>query len=688
MQSGRFWHVAGVVFAVWMSVAVGRAQDAGTTEDLTVLVARIQAAYASPGGLKIDAWRRKMSSFGGGFAGFGGNGGPQLSSESVLRCEITRRLPGDEWRVIFQEMSRAGGSWGDGRTYVFDRAGSSRAGVTVLNRSTKTPLRIPLPPEIFQQELTDRVGFAWNGDPVVGSQLRLDRFVVGSPSAASPAPTLWGLSGLVRDGEGPAEPAGVVRLKGRGDRRDVVYLWVEEETGLITRQVTLDGGSREFSETLYRNATRLPSEAELSFTGAWPAEGLAQSRAVPKFTPFEDLVAMADQASSVERRVAGPRTEPPVVRPSEPPPPATPDTAATPTSPTAPAVVAAEKSAAPAATSADAGQRLSAEQMEAIVLIEGDAGVGTGFVARLRDRYFVVTNLHVVGGHQSVKVKTIRGKILPVGGFFGARGRDIAILRIEGDYQGPSLKLAEDVFASVKIGDQVTVVGNRRGGGVATQVSGSVQGVGPDRLEVDAQFQPGNSGSPIVHLASGEVIGVASYSQTRELDELDGEAAGPRKAGRDEPMKKTEQRWFGFRADGALEWQAIDLAVWRTQARQIEEFANDSRAIYHLMQGNFEWSQDRPRLRALVERFDSRFTRTGGAGIGAAQEVQEFFRSLRAEADLGVKELKSATFYDFFQTCEYWESSVKAQLETRAELVKGIEQATKNSDAFLQKLRH
>jgi serine protease Do len=63
--------------------------------------------------------------------------------------------------------------------------------------------------------------------------------------------------------------------------------------------------------------------------------------------------------------------------------------------------------------------------------------------------------------------------------------------------------MAENPLQTVKINDWVTLVGNRRGGGVATQVSGTVLGIGPEKIEVNAQFQPGNSGSPVLHAQRG-----------------------------------------------------------------------------------------------------------------------------------------------------------------------------------------
>jgi serine protease Do len=283
-------------------------------------------------------------------------------------------------------------------------------------------------------------------------------------------------------------------------------------------------------------------------------------------------------------------------------------------------------------------------------------------------------------------VTTLTGAKIEVGAIHGAIGRDLAILRIEGTPPSAFLTLSADPLQTAKIGDKVAVVGNRRGGGVATQVSGVVQGVGPDKVEVDAQFQPGNSGSPIMHVASGEVIGLAAYSQTRKLDVLDGVAAKSTTSGEDDEPK-IEQRWFGYRIDGVSGWQAIDLARWRQQARRIETFRKDSEALYYALLGRFSRARQSPSVQSVVDRFQQRFERAGSGQVQAAQDVVEYFRNLRALTENGKKDLRDGDYYDYFRSSLYWETSITEQLRARDQIAEYLEQATDNSSAFLLRLR-
>lgn len=332
-------------------------------------------------------------------------------------------------------------------------------------------------------------------------------------------------------------------------------------------------------------------------------------------------------------------------------------------------------------------QSLNADQMAAIVLIEGEGGAGTGFVTKLRDLPFVVTNLHVIGGEEKLRVTTLSGAKIETGPVHGAVGRDLAILRIEGTPPAAWLKLAENPLKTAKIGDKVVVVGNRRGGGVATQVSGLVQGIGPEKIEVDAAFQPGNSGSPIVHVETGEVLGLAAYSHTRRLDALDGPASqGSRPKGGDE--SKTEQRWFGYRIDGVASWEAIDLARWREQSRRIDAFRTDSEALYHALTGNFAKARASAMVGRVVDRFEPRFERADTRQVQTVQDVVEYFRSLRALTETGRKELRDGDYYDYFRSSLYWETSIPEQLRARERMTEYLDRATENSGAFLARLRN
>lgn len=140
-----------------------------------------------------------------------------------------------------------------------------------------------------------------------------------------------------------------------------------------------------------------------------------------------------------------------------------------------------------------------------LAVIEADTKNGSGFLMRIGDRNYLVTNAHVVRGSRRVSATLMDGRVLRLGRAEWAVGRDF--VRWEVDRLLPSFPLEVRV---PDIGELITVLGNSDGKGVVTELHGRIVGVGPREIEVDANFVLGNSGSPVINRA-GRIVGVASY---------------------------------------------------------------------------------------------------------------------------------------------------------------------------------
>ncbi len=144
--------------------------------------------------------------------------------------------------------------------------------------------------------------------------------------------------------------------------------------------------------------------------------------------------------------------------------------------------------------------------MRSLAIINTESSSGSGFVVGMDGKKYLITNQHVLDCMESIKITTLDNvRVLPVG-FEINRNLDLVRLEITNDI--PELAI-QQVLPS--IGDAVTVYGNSAGGGVATEIKGKLKGVGPDLVEVDAEFVEGNSGCPLLN-ADDEVIAVASYA--------------------------------------------------------------------------------------------------------------------------------------------------------------------------------
>jgi serine protease Do len=136
-------------------------------------------------------------------------------------------------------------------------------------------------------------------------------------------------------------------------------------------------------------------------------------------------------------------------------------------------------------------------------------GQGSGFFISA-DGY-AVTNNHVVDSAKSVQVTTDDGKIYSAKVIGTDAKTDLALIKVEGRSDFPSVNLAG---TAPRIGDWVLAVGNPFGlGGTVTagivSARGRDIGAGPydDFIQIDAPVNKGNSGGPSFDV-NGNVIGV------------------------------------------------------------------------------------------------------------------------------------------------------------------------------------
>jgi serine protease Do len=143
-------------------------------------------------------------------------------------------------------------------------------------------------------------------------------------------------------------------------------------------------------------------------------------------------------------------------------------------------------------------------------------GQGSGFI--IDPSGYVVTNNHVVGEADSVRVELADGRDLPAKVVGTDPKTDLALLKIEAGSNLPTVKFGDSDH--LRVGEWVLAMGNPFGlGGTAT--AGIVSALGrqigagsyDDFIQTDASINPGNSGGPLFSTA-GEVVGVntAIYS--------------------------------------------------------------------------------------------------------------------------------------------------------------------------------
>ncbi|MCK5849822.1 MAG: trypsin-like peptidase domain-containing protein [Kiritimatiellae bacterium] len=205
-------------------------------------------------------------------------------------------------------------------------------------------------------------------------------------------------------------------------------------------------------------------------------------------------------------------------------------------------------------------------------------GRGSGFVVDMDGKKYLVTNQHVIDCCDSINIRTLSNeRIIPVS---TEVSKSLDLIRMEITNNIPALRIKKD---NPDIGDKITVYGNSDGGGVVTRIQGKVLGVGPNLVEVDAEFVQGNSGCPILS-ESLEVVGVASYATLFKDPE-------------DWLSKDTrfqEVRRYGYRF-AAAEWGSIEIKKFAEQSKLIVD-AEQAIYMYAITYLLFRQYSNEPRL--------------------------------------------------------------------------------------------
>jgi hypothetical protein len=312
-----------------------------------------------------------------------------------------------------------------------------------------------------------------------------------------------------------------------------------------------------------------PSGTHVCFQGlGWRIENDKHSEIKPHFVKLSACDCMvkyrnlrvrfskADAASLAAAATATPMPAPPSASATTAPPPA----ATTPPA-SVPSPVSATRL--PMSGARTAAQLVN-DYRNGLVFFEGKDGKGSGFITDYKGQKFLLSNAHVLAGIKGAIFKLLDRAPIKIGTGSVAVGHDIIALGVIAG--GTAIPMIEAVDKEVLIGDPVVVLGNAEGAGVITPLEGRIIGIGPDRIEVDAPFVPGNSGSPIIHLPTGKVVGIATYMLVKKI------------GAREEKVRR-----FGWRLDSVAQWQTIDWNRFYTEADAMNGIERTTRDLINLL---------------------------------------------------------------------------------------------------------
>ncbi len=162
------------------------------------------------------------------------------------------------------------------------------------------------------------------------------------------------------------------------------------------------------------------------------------------------------------------------------------------------------------ATAGDDFSGIIDQAVKSVVTVRTDVSQGSGFIIT-KDGH-IVTNYHVIDGARAATIITSDKENHPVSLIGFDRELDVALLKIDGNYE--ELELANS--DSVVVGERVVAIGNPLGlqFSVTQGIVSQLHRPGPNGIEayiqIDASLNPGNSGGPLIN-KQGEVIGVNNF---------------------------------------------------------------------------------------------------------------------------------------------------------------------------------
>jgi S1-C subfamily serine protease len=275
----------------------------------------------------------------------------------------------------------------------------------------------------------------------------------------------------------------------------------------------------------------------------------------------------------------------------------------------------------------------------ALVIVRDEHGAGSGFIAEQDGKRYLFTNAHVAAGMKRPVFTLLDGSRLVPVAIEAAAGHDIMRFALK-DEPAQAMEIAKSVDQSVRIDDEVIVYGNSGGGGVVTSLPGRIVGIGPDRIEVSSAFIPGNSGSPIIHVPTGRVLGVATYL-TKKHEEY-GENGGP----------SNVIRRYGYRLDSVKKWEPVNWQAFQVEADRVEKISQLTEDIFNFLEAVQKKQQPlfaTETLRKPAEDWRQTVSRRQLSLPDRRNATQSFLSSLRFMVRTDVVAAESNLHYSFFR---------------------------------------
>lgn len=316
----------------------------------------------------------------------------------------------------------------------------------------------------------------------------------------------------------------------------------------------------------------------------------------------------------------------------------------------------------------DPSQKVS--PLAAVVTITGSEGAGTGFICNYRGKTYVVTNQHVLEAGSPLTILTSDNIQLVPQQFLAATDEDLLLIKCASI---PSnirpLEIEALPNPSIQDGNDLNIPGNSKGDGVITQTSGKLLAIGPQQVEVDNPIYQGNSGSPIIDVASGKVIGVLTYATLVTLTPFETQSFQSSQS-----SIKSRVRYFGYRIDAVRKWEYLDWQTFQQNQALINQSQEELEDIFAFFNGS---SDQYKTFQKLVDAWKNASITCSDGESSVSDKVEAYNRFLRDVAFLA-RTAKTRVGNRNYYFCQTANLDVISQMSDTIHT--GVADAGKNED--------
>ena len=299
---------------------------------------------------------------------------------------------------------------------------------------------------------------------------------------------------------------------------------------------------------------------------------------------------------------------------------------------------------------------------DSIISVNGHAASGGAFIATMDGTRVLLTNARVTAGIRDAPFKNLGGAVVQGDTPGLALGEDIFCMTMPPG--GNPLQIMIGTDANAAVGDAVMVPASPGGSGIVTPLVGKIVAIGPDVIDIDAPLDSNSIGSPIIHLKSGKVIGVAAYTVTNQ----------DQGAGSTSPKQPPIIRRFGYRIDGVKSWQPVNWRTFGLQADQLDNITTMTNDLHDLFS---DLSQNGGRvtpgrdanslLKSRIDGWAESKSQNPSPADAAAADVN-FLNFLKSACQADIAAAQHQPMYDYFQR------QLIDQKKARDQIQQGFEQ--------------